>query len=118
MSETNRMDPTWKKKWVDALRSGEYEQGQGGLRSTTDKFCCLGVLTDLCIKEGLAEDWEIGDECWWEAEGYAGYTPPSVHEATGAGFSSSIPGMGHLATLNDDVGLSFEEIADLIEEHF
>ena len=30
------------KKWVKALRSGEFEQGTGYLRKG-DKFCCLGV---------------------------------------------------------------------------
>lgn len=116
MSETNKMDPTWKKKWVDALRSGEYEQGRGGLRSTTDKFCCLGVLTDLCIKEGLTEEWEIGDKDWWEAEGRPGTLPTSTRKATGADYPY-IPREGHLATLNDRRGFSFERIADLIEEH-
>lgn len=37
------MDAELKKKWVEALRSGEYKQGTGWLRKN-DKFCCLGVL--------------------------------------------------------------------------
>jgi hypothetical protein len=44
-----------KEKWVNALRSGEYEQGQGVLRSS-DKFCCLGVLCDLYLNEVLDPD--------------------------------------------------------------
>lgn len=115
MSETNRMDPTWKKRWVDALRSGEYEQGTGGLRSTADKFCCLGVLTDPCIKEGFTDEWEIADEDWWKAEDHAGNLPISAAEVARA-YWPSIPGAGSLFTLNDD-GLPFEKIADLIEEH-
>lgn len=44
------------KKWVAALRSGKYMQGQMRLKrsSTADKvahFCCLGVLCDLYSKE-------------------------------------------------------------------
>jgi hypothetical protein len=42
------------KQWTDALRSGEYKQGQNSL-CRYDKFCCLGVLADLCIKAGLGE---------------------------------------------------------------
>jgi len=43
------MDETVKQKWLDALRSGDYEQGIDALRRTngTDRFCCLGVLCDL-----------------------------------------------------------------------
>lgn len=29
-------------KWVAALRSGEYDQGIGRLRSHNDTYCCLG----------------------------------------------------------------------------
>lgn len=35
--------------WLDALRSGEYQQGEGHLRAG-DKFCCLGVACDLAVK--------------------------------------------------------------------
>lgn len=31
-------------KWLIALRSGEYKQGMGQLRSINDEYCCLGVL--------------------------------------------------------------------------
>ncbi len=42
-----------KKLWMDALVSGKYEQGKSKLRirgSKGDKFCCLGVLSDLYCK--------------------------------------------------------------------
>ena len=35
-----------KDKWIAALTSGEYKQGQGYLR-LGDTYCCLGVLCDL-----------------------------------------------------------------------
>ncbi len=34
-------------KWLEALESGNYKQGQGVLRSSTDEYCCLGVLCEL-----------------------------------------------------------------------
>ncbi len=37
-------------EWAAALKSGEYQQGTGGLRPELDKYCCLGVLCDLYIK--------------------------------------------------------------------
>ena len=31
------------KRWVAALRSGNYAQGRGCLRSADDEFCCLDL---------------------------------------------------------------------------
>lgn len=48
------MNPEIKAKWVAALRSGEYLQGTGQLLNTysgASKYCCLGVLCDLLVKE-------------------------------------------------------------------
>ena len=46
------MNKEVKKKWVDALRSGEYAQGRSSLRDH-DEYCCLGVLCELAVKEGV-----------------------------------------------------------------
>lgn len=35
-------------QWINALRSGEYKQGSGGLQSE-EGYCCLGVACDLFI---------------------------------------------------------------------
>jgi hypothetical protein len=40
------MKKALKKKWVRALRSGKYKQGERYLRKG-DAFCCLGVLADV-----------------------------------------------------------------------
>lgn len=52
-----------KQKWVDALRSGEYEQGKWKLTRIDDytdimgqgkeRFCVLGVLCDIAVKDGI-----------------------------------------------------------------
>jgi hypothetical protein len=52
-----------KTRWVAALRSGEYRQGNGQLkqthpdRSTLDKIeythCCLGVLCEIAVEDGV-----------------------------------------------------------------
>ena len=47
MSKLNR---ELMEKWVAALRSGEYKQHRGALRSHEDDdvgFCCLGVLRNI-----------------------------------------------------------------------
>lgn len=56
------MNPEIKAKWVTALTDGSYTQGEGYLRidapdeatgENLTTFCCLGVLCDLAIKDGL-----------------------------------------------------------------
>ncbi len=44
------MNKEIKQKWIDALQSGDYKQCKGRL-ADNDSFCCLGVLTDLYLKE-------------------------------------------------------------------
>jgi hypothetical protein len=126
------MNPEVKAKWLEALRSGEYKQTRHTLRSCTDGFCCLGVLSDIYRKE-VGGSWQLGhdgddtvysivnknqDDCatvelpdcikhWAEVDA----CNPQVHlkkEDDSFGFVS-------LATLNDE-GKTFNEIADLIEK--
>lgn len=118
------MDATWKKKWVEALRSGEYKQGKDFLR-VNDTFCCLGVLCDLVGKEqGALWDYEntINGDRLGMFDGIKEFLPMSVMEVVGlTDDSPSVPtGIEDredtLATFNDR-GTSFLEIADLIEKH-
>lgn len=55
MEKPIKMDPSVKLRWVRALRSGEYKQGQGFLRQTLNNgellYCCLGVLCELYSRE-------------------------------------------------------------------
>lgn len=64
------------RRWINELRSGEYKQATGALRKTNvnaatgekeNTFCCLGVLTDMWIREhpDLSGQWDFcnsGDE--------------------------------------------------------
>ena len=44
-------------KWVAALRSGEYTQAREVLAcETRTKHCCLGVLCELAIEDGVEMD--------------------------------------------------------------
>jgi hypothetical protein len=49
------MKPEVKTAWVEALRSGEYNQGQELLVEPGVGYCCLGVLCDLAVKSGEIE---------------------------------------------------------------
>lgn len=49
-------------KWVEALESGKYQQGQGNLLmveswnddgSRSESYCCLGVATRVAVENGL-----------------------------------------------------------------
>lgn len=51
------MNKDIKRRWIDALRSGDYYQTGGALKDATG-YCCLGVLCDLARKEGIVE-WQI-----------------------------------------------------------
>lgn len=42
-----KLDPAVKKRWTDALRSGEYPQGSNQLKTNDGYFCCLGVKAEI-----------------------------------------------------------------------
>lgn len=57
-----KLKPEVKEKWLAALRSGEYRQAKGALRrpgytaegAASESFCCLGVLCEVAMAEGVA----------------------------------------------------------------
>jgi len=110
------MNPQIKQKWVDALRSGEYQQTKGRLHDE-DGFCCLGVLCDLYIKENNVE-WElVNNGNYYEFQYKVADLPFSVVEWSGIP-SHNLMDISErtFAELNDK-GFTFNEIADVIEEH-
>lgn len=102
-----------RKRWVEALRSGEYQQGHGRLRRG-DTYCCLGVLCDLHAKEHRQE-WRLfgghPDVYMYDSE----QGKPSESIWHWAGLNAFIA--GQLIRLNDDEEATFDEIADAIESH-
>jgi hypothetical protein len=98
-----------KRKWIAALRSGEYRQAQNGLR-TSDGYCCLGVLCDIVDPDG------------WSQTNVGAYRHPL---GTWDGFLISISALGmeripnqyDLAEKNDSEGWTFEQISDYIEKY-
>lgn len=130
------MNKNIKKRWVAALRSGDYPQGTGYLQ-TVDKhgsrFCCLGVLCDLAEQDGVIKQAEPLANVNGE-EAHVTYPDPSPTAINGrtasvlprvvkewSGLDSTHPlvdGGGRFYDLIDlnDEGTPFEEIADIIEE--
>lgn len=101
-----KMNPELKAKWVEALRSGEYQQGVMYLKRD-GCFCCLGVL---CEVAGLTLHDSVADQ---EADDYQ----PIFDLLNDADAKIS----AKLWQMNDGTGVSrphsFVEIADYIEEH-
>lgn len=113
-----------KEQWIQALRSGEYSQTAGCLHSENG-FCCLGVLTDLYLKE-FDEEWTAGDPSdevlSYHVHQNYNYLPLDVVDWAGLDSESPMIVMQDgekdaLANMNDE-GKTFEEIAQIIEENF
>jgi hypothetical protein len=121
------MNSKIKEAWVNALRSGKYEQGSDRLRGV-DGFCCLGVLCDIYAQEHNTE-WEFrGNEetnlqpmDYWYYGGESEFLPKSVMDW--AELKINNPQLFvddeeeesfYVSHLNDN-GYTFTTIADLIE---
>lgn len=131
------MDPNIKAQWVAALRSDEYTQGDGYLKTLDGNYCCLGVLCDLAVKQGVIPEptqptpatpysgsWEFGNEddtcdiaLPKAVQEWAGLTGRSPEISNPQG---PIPEINRysaqLSELNDD-GHTFTLIAQLIEKY-
>lgn len=103
------------KKWVAALRSGDYKQGKGQLRDTKNRFCCLGVLCNLHAQAHPKIAAMQRDKDAYMAS--TGLLPQEVMDW--AGMSDEIgclPNGDSLAELNDG-GKRFTTIAKIIEQN-
>jgi hypothetical protein len=93
------MDAQSKAKWVEALRSGKYDQCRTQLRDGIG-FCCIGVGYQVLV--GSCDEIEV--------------------ESDETDFASDAIGLRgkeqkRLIVMNDDEEKSFEEIADYIEKN-
>lgn len=94
------LDTALKTKWVEALRSGKYEQGTKVLFSKrTRAYCCLGVL---CVVNGVDPE-NIEDRITTDLTPW--FDPGLTQEQASR--------LGDI--MNDAQGKSFAEIADYIE---
>ena len=100
------MNPEIKAKWVEALRSGKYRQGQDFLKNG-NTFCCLGVLREI-IEPGSEELDDRGAQYLHPKFcAIAGLEPHKV------GKTNDVYVLAHM---NDD-GKPFSEIAYWIEKN-
>jgi hypothetical protein len=118
----NSMPQQHKDAWLKALRSGEYAQDKGLLK-TKHGYCCLGVL-QMAI-DGQVESYTVTDK-----SGETSQMPLSFLSSTWAAkHNINFAGCGtgplfyigdrsdiSAAALNDNEDYTFLQIADLIEE--
>lgn len=99
--------------WVAALRSGEYQQGVGTLRSAAG-YCCLGVAAEVVLKcewvdKGLGRfTAQVGDHVL--ATDLAPRLGSRKPDLLGLTYEQQNEVMGM-----NDAGHSFAEIADWVE---
>ena len=117
------MNPEIKRQWLEALRSGEYKQGQRRLRERVkggSLYCCLGVLCDLHSK-ATGEAWNIHGPYF-----YCGCDvdlPLCVNQWAGIGYDKMEERESTICLLEgvlvdaNDSGADFPTIANWIEDN-
>lgn len=90
--------------WIEALESGKYKQGKGMLQPTPDTYCCLGVANEVCklgSNPNMCNLHSVLELGLWDNYGTCNVT--EILSVT-------------LTKLNDTVGWSFKEIANLLRD--
>lgn len=134
------------RRWVEALRSGKYQQTSGTLArkdpvTGTVGYCCLGVLCEIAVEDqvippkfeadgllGETGRYVFGNDTaipstevmTWagETEAWTVSVPDEIEKRLNDADSGAVYGRAGLPSLNDDAGLTFPEIADLIEAEY
>lgn len=119
------MNKEIKAKWLAALRSGKYRQGSGflkikGQNGVQDRFCCLGVLCELAVDAGVTG---ILSESYEATYGIPGdrntaVLPVHVQEWAGLDKAGTYNDGNSSLTGDNDSGMTFAAIADIIEQEF
>lgn len=126
--------------WVEALRSGKFKQAKRSLTRSLGNgevgFCCLGVACEVAgTVQRVTVDYGIDGarlayqdgsgrrhlsllpdsvSRWLGLDDRPDRDNPAVTYSDGSGYRSRF----HLAELNDNLDLSFDEIADIIEREW
>lgn len=107
--------------WINTLRSDKYKQGKHFLRRAENTFCCLGVLCDIVnptLWSDEAEENKYEHTCPTISRfTYDGHNtqllPSDISEKYG--IDGNVQDV--LSQWNDNTGIGFAGIADLIEKH-
>jgi hypothetical protein len=80
-------------KWIKALKSGDFRQGQGLLSLKDGSYCCLGVAA-IVLKKGYGED------------------DTGLDKEDQDSLGLNLDAQDSLIALNDEHGNTFTEIAE------
>lgn len=105
--------------WIEALESGDWEQGSGELCNASDEYCCLGVHLELNARRKF--DTEPDREMYWEDNRDGEMLEASYLVEHGFVHSDSVSGSGSdlqnfLANANDN-GWTFMDIARFLNHN-
>lgn len=112
-------------KWTKRLRSGKDTQGKKFLRKH-DKLCCLGVLCEIAVEEGVILPPSNIEGVFYYGEEKQDFGLPKEVMKWAKIKSSEVEVCVQdipteftlLSYLNDMVNYNFSQIADLIDEKF
>ena len=108
-----------RKLWINALRSGRFKQTVGYLK-TSEGYCCLGVACELYqeVVGGLTVNYNANNNRYTFNDS-AAILPKVVREWLGltedTGEYVTRSGNGTSLTEQNDSGLNFDTIANIIE---
>lgn len=127
-------------KWIKALRSGEFNQAEGLMyKAASNGFCCLGVLEAINGADKSSMDGVVvnGKSLYWlpTTKTVNLLNLPQEYVEMGSSETSSVcvkanqenqkekyemknNGTISVTVLNDGLGLTFNQIADRLEETF
>lgn len=109
-------------KWIQALLSGKYKQGTNYLRTVDNRFCCLGVLCELAIQEGIIPQAKLNhyynnDVGYTYQDNYKSVLPDEVMKWAGMkNYNGEISDSQTLSSDNDN-GDDFKTIAQTIRNN-
>ena len=125
------MTPVTKQDWIDALRSGEFNQCTGALakrENSTISYCCLGVLAPIAGVNAVPQelpDWEnlVFDfdgklESGVIPEAYRNIIVSDLDLSTlvASARPSHADDLMRILSSKNDKGATFEDIAAYLEE--
>lgn len=115
-TKATKLNKKFKRKWVNALRSGKYKQGDSFLlESTNNTHCCLGVA---CAISNIPKD-ELDFKNYIDSSivKFNAKTLNASDKAALNAISKDQDLQDRLADFNDGSRLSFKWIASWIEKN-
>jgi len=120
------MNEQVKELWIEALTSGRFKKGRGKL-AKNGKHCCLGVLCELAIEQGVDVHRTVDEDRLVRFDGGASVLPASVRNWAGLPDDNPQAGDEPLAVWNDGAYVTsngergrpkpFRSIAKLIRQY-